>query len=229
MKDNKKPYPACNMAIINKQTQFKTNDRLIRDVLIKELKKHHAKDSTVRIIEELGINHGTARIDIAVVNGVMHGYEIKSDLDTLARLPEQIIAYNAVFNKVTLVVGWSHLQEAINIIPDWWGITAAKTDNNGEVKLSLIRTSEPNHSQDCVSIAKLLWRDEALDILKQLNMSKGVLSKPRNIIYEKLADCLDQNVLEKTVRETLFFRPAWRVDQKLMQNDGSNLLLAKAL
>jgi hypothetical protein len=59
----------------------------------------------VRIIEELGVVHGKSRIDIAVINGLMHGYEIKSDKDTLQRLPEQMNMYNSVFNKVTLVVG----------------------------------------------------------------------------------------------------------------------------
>lgn len=65
-----------------------TNDLIIREALKRLLENRHAKDKKVRIIEELGVHHGTARIDIAVVNGIMHGYEIKSDQDTLQRLPE---------------------------------------------------------------------------------------------------------------------------------------------
>lgn len=70
--DNKNHYPTCSMAIKNKQIQFKTNDRLIREVLMNDLSIRHANDPTVRIIQELGVNHGSARVDIAVVNGVMH-------------------------------------------------------------------------------------------------------------------------------------------------------------
>ena len=65
----------------------------------------HKRDKKVRIIEELGVKHGTARVDIAVVNGIMHGYEIKSDKDTLQRLPRQISTFNPIFDQLTLVVG----------------------------------------------------------------------------------------------------------------------------
>ena len=54
-----------------------TNDIIIRSALKKYLTNRHAQDEKVRIIEELGVQHGTARVDIVVVNGIMHGYEIK--------------------------------------------------------------------------------------------------------------------------------------------------------
>jgi hypothetical protein len=38
------------------------------------------------VLDELGIDHGRQRADIAVINGRMTGYEIKSDRDTLAPL-----------------------------------------------------------------------------------------------------------------------------------------------
>ncbi|MDO9572485.1 MAG: sce7726 family protein, partial [Candidatus Omnitrophota bacterium] len=144
-----------------------TNDLIIRSALKEFLDKHHANDDKVRIIEELGIQHGTARIDIAVINGLLHGYEIKSDQDTLQRLPEQMDVFNAVFNKITLVVGKTHLYEAINLVPEWWGITIAKTNSNSPLTFNLIREGELNKKQDSVSIAQLLWREEALEILKE--------------------------------------------------------------
>ena len=45
-------------------------------------------------VEELGVCRGRVRVDVAVVNGTLHGYEIKSDRDSLrlddalARWPE---------------------------------------------------------------------------------------------------------------------------------------------
>src|SRR3990167_10801492 len=110
-----------------------TNDASIRVVLRENLKDNYQNDPETAIFEELGVAHGAARVDIAVVNGIMHGYEVKSDLDTLRRLPEQIEVYNSVFDKMTLVVGKSHLYEAIKIIPDWWGVVVAKVDENGVV------------------------------------------------------------------------------------------------
>lgn len=197
-----------------------TNDSMIRVILREKLEKKHSKDKHVRIIDELGLHHGDARVDIAVVNGVMHGYEIKSDQDTLLRLPEQIQVYNSVFDKMTLVVGKSHLYEAIKIIPDWWGIIVAKADANGNVFFNTIRKEENNKKQNQLSVAKLLWREEALRILEDIDEAKGLRSKPRDLIYTKLSTVLDQKTLNKKVRETIFFRADWRSESPLLSYGG---------
>ncbi len=197
-----------------------TNDLIIRSALMEALRKLYAQDKKLRIIEELGVSHGTARIDIAVVNGIMHGYEIKSDQDTLQRLPEQMNIFNAVFDKVTLVVGNSHLYNAINMIPDWWGIIVAKADPNGSIIFNIIREGENNKDQDSVSVARLLWREEALKILEETGKAQGFYSKPRASIYEKLSSVLDQETLSAKVRETIFFRSEWRLDAPLVTNGG---------
>lgn len=197
-----------------------TNDSMIRVVLRKKLEKKHAKDKHVRIIDELGLHHGDARVDIAVVNDVMHGYEIKSDQDTLFRLPEQIQVYNSVFDKMTLVVGKSHLYEAIKIVPDWWGVVVAKTDTNGNVIFNTIRKEETNKAQNQLSVARLLWREEALRILEDIDEAKGLRSKPRDLIYTKLSTVLDQKTLNKKVRETIFFRTDWRSESPLLSYGG---------
>ena len=204
----------------NTHTKLSTNDLAIRSALREALRKLHAQDRELRIIEELGISHGTARIDVAVVNGIMHGYEIKSDQDTLQRLPEQMNIFNAVFDKVTLVVGKSHLYNAINIIPDWWGIIVAKTDPNGSIIFNIIREGENNKGQDGVSVARLLWRDEALRILEEAGEAHGFYSKSRASIYEKLSTILDQETLNIKVREAILFRSEWRLDAPLMTNGG---------
>ncbi len=198
-----------------------TNDLIIRSAFREFLEKRHAKNKKLRIIEELGVQHGNARIDIAVVNGTMHGYEIKSDQDTLQRLPEQINVFNSVFDKITLVVGKNHLHQAIKIVPDWWGITVAKIKgDNATIVFNLIRKAEFNKGQDSVSVAKLLWREEALKILEKKGEAKGFYSKPRGLIYEKLAAALDQKNLSKEVREKIFIRTDWRLDEPLILNGG---------
>lgn len=195
-----------------------TNDPIIRSALKKNLKKRYAQNRKLRIIEELGVQHGTARIDIAVVNGIMHGYEIKSDQDTLQRLPEQMDIFNSVFDKMTLIVGKNHLYGAINIVPDWWGIVIAKINKNGSVVFSRIRRAEFNKNQNSVSMAKLLWKEEAVRILEENGEARGFYSKPRDLIYEKLAVVLDQKTLSKKIREAIFFRTNWRSDAPLVLN-----------
>lgn len=188
-----------------------TNDLIIRSALKAVLEKHHAKDKELRIIEELGVQHGSVRIDIAVVNEIMHGYEIKSDSDTLERLPNQMTEFNTVFDRVTLVVGKQHLYRAIYIIPEWWGITIAKINTDGQVFFQTIREPEDNKTQDKISIARLLWREEALRILEEHNQADGVRSKPREFVYERLAKVLEINTLKERVRATLLiYREDWR-------------------
>jgi len=188
-----------------------TNDRKIRVALKAKLEASCEGNMNTKIIEELGITHGAARVDIAVVNGVIHGYELKSDMDTLNRLPGQIKIYNSVLDQVTLVVGKNHLYKAIKIVPEWWGITIAKIiDSNDTVSFYNIREPEQNPDQDSAAIAALLWRAEALSILEQIGQARGVRSKPRKDIYKRLAEVLNKQDLGAAVREQLRTRINWR-------------------
>ena len=177
-----------------------TNDKIIRvalrNVLDRDLGGYCSESGLpAKIFEELGVQHGAARIDIAVINGLMHGYEIKSDSDTLERLPEQMKEFSAVFDKLTLVVGKRHLYDAINIVPDWWGIIVAKIDANHEIFFQTIREAEDNQSQVGVSIVRLLWKEEALQILEGRNKARGVRSRSREFIYQRLSNVLDLDTL----------------------------------
>jgi hypothetical protein len=68
----------------------------------------------------MGIWSGSVRIDVAVINGELTGYELKSDRDTLERLPLQAELYSRVFDRLILVVGKRHAKKAIEHIPEWW-------------------------------------------------------------------------------------------------------------
>lgn len=201
-----------------------TNDKNIRlalrKVLEKELAEYRATGHNAEIFDELGVRHGTARIDIAIINGVMHGYEIKSDRDTLERLPEQVKEFSDVFDKLTLVVGKQHLYQAVQMIPDWWGVIVAKFDPNNHVIFQTIREPENNKEQVGISIARLLWREEALKILEERNSADGVRNKPREFIYERLADVLDTATIKEQVSALLVSREGWRSDPRLVSNGG---------
>lgn len=194
-----------------------TNDTVIRQALVSRLKEEYTTQPDYRVIPELGLWHGAARIDVAVVNGVLHGFEIKSDRDTLMRLPEQREAYNSVFDKVTLVVGSKHFVDAFKIIPDWWGVEIAHTDKNGAIFFNTIREAKNNPVQDNISIARLLWRHEALDLLESVGKADGIRSKPREVIYERIAESIELEPLKKHVRGVLQgSREGWRSDAQLV-------------
>jgi hypothetical protein len=206
--------------MMNTSNFVSTTDKLIRAAFREKLENDYKDLEDVKIIDELGVMHGSARVDLAVVNGIIHGFELKSDLDTLRRLPEQMDAYNSVFHQITLVVGKNHIREAIQAIPEWWGIIIAKiSDSDNEMNFVSIREAIDNPAQDPVSIARLLWRQEALDILEKNGHADGVRSKPRSFIYQRLATVLNQSDLSAEVIKCLFTRGDWRVETQHTLSD----------
>lgn len=186
------------------------NDIQIRQSFHKKrLKRHHANKATL-VIDELGLNHGRCRADIAVVNGHLVGYEIKSDGDSLRRLEEQVISYNSVFDRAFVIVGKRHAESVKNYVPHWWGIILSTEGPRGGIDFRSLRKAQRNDSVDPISIARLLWRDEAAEILQHKNLSAKELRQPRAVLYEYLASKFSTRELQRTVREHLKKRKNWR-------------------
>ena len=59
---------------------------------------------------------------MAVLNGSIHGFEIKSEVDSLSRLASQAQLYGECLDYVTLVVAKKHIQPAMQCVPPWWGV-----------------------------------------------------------------------------------------------------------
>src|SRR6266849_4052905 len=127
------------------------NDAQIRIATKQALFVQHRGDAETVIFDELGVQHGVARIDLAVVNGELHGFELKSDRDTLARLPEQVESYGRVFDRVTLVVGERHVRGAVDLVPDWWGVRVA-CRVSGRLRFCDLRHAVKNPSPDPAAI-----------------------------------------------------------------------------
>ena len=195
------------------------NDSIIRqNFRIKRLQRHRANKETL-VIEELGLNHGKNRADIAVLNGRFIGYEIKSNNDSLCRLKEQIKSYNAVFDNVYVIAGDRYSNTIHKHLPSWWGIIKAIDNNEDEVDFKIIRKARTNKHIEPMSIARLLWRDEALEVLKKKQISPKILRQPRSVLYQHLADVLNISEIRKTVRDFLMKRKNWRCLESLSLND----------
>ena len=186
-------------------------DRDVRQALHKtELARHRADPGTL-VIDELGLSWGEIRVDVAVVNGSIHGYEIKSDSDTLDRLPAQAEMYGRVLDRVTLVAG-RHLEHAKHLVPEWWGLCEAIEVAPGDVALRRVRPARKNPKLDLEAVAMLLWREEALAILEELKIAAGLRSKPRRDLYRALVENLTPSRLRSRVRQALKTRTSWRAD-----------------
>ena len=159
-------------------------------------------------VDELGLC-GRVRVDVAVLNGAMAGYELKSATDTLRRLPLQVEMYSKVLDRATLVVAENHRSKALSLIPDWWGCIVAHWCD-GAVKLQPTAAAADNPHQDAVALAMLLWREEALQELHAVNAADGRRSWTRQRLCKALADEVPLSVLRDVVRERLKGRAGWR-------------------
>jgi hypothetical protein len=196
-------------------------DADIRRVLREQLDRSFKGDSKTMIIEELGLCRGTVRVDIAVVNGTLKGYEIKSAQDTLIRLSAQADAYNRIFDTMTLVVAERHLRAAKAMVPDWWGIQVVTVhEPSSSLMVEHTRGESNNPGVDPSSLVELLWRGEALKLLDQTVGLKSLRSKPRRVLWEVLARSVPLTELRRMVRDCLKSRSGWRSDPQQRQGDG---------
>ena len=196
------------------------NDEEIRQNFHKKiLKRQHAHKDTL-VIDELGLNHGKCRADIAVINGHLIGYEIKSNNDSLRRLGQQVKSYNAVFDKVSIIVGDRYKNYIQNYIPEWWGVIISVRGQRGAVNFVTNRKTQINTNINPLAIARLLWRNEAAEILIQNQISPKIIRQPRAILYECLVDILNTSELRRTVREYLKKRRNWRCPELPSRYDG---------
>lgn len=199
---------------------MKLNDSIIRNNFHRKKLKRYHNDKNSLVINELGLNHGKNRADIAVVNGHMIGYEIKSDYDSLDRLEKQIKSYNEIFDKINVIVGLRHFNNIHKYLPEWWGIITVETSSNNKVKFNLVRKPIKNKNIVPISIARLLWRDEVIQLLMQKNVSPKILRLPRSYLYETLANSMSISELSRSVRYGLRIRKNWRFPEPPSSYDG---------
>lgn len=202
----------------------KLDDRMIRAALLQHLRKLHQADTAALIVEELGLCEGAARVDIAVVNGALEGFEIKSDCDTLARLPRQRQLYGLVLDSVTVVVGATQLSSTRRRVPRWWGIVCAVAEDDtshhldafqattqASVRLVPVRAAQRNPSPNAFALAQLLWRDEALAVLRRCGLAGGHDRASRRVLWKVLASHLSLDELRSEVRAAIKARGlSWR-------------------
>lgn len=187
-------------------------DADIRSALRLSLLSKHADDNTV-IIEELGLCRGRVRVDLAVVNGILHGYEIKSDRDSLHRLGSQIEFYGKTLDRVTLVVGERHLAGAIEMVPNWWGVLEIQMSAR-KLRFKRLRRSRQNPCRDPRSLVELLWLDDAVALLEERGAAKGIRGKPRCVVWDRICQHFAEDEIAETVRNHIKARVALQAPQQ---------------
>lgn len=187
-----------------------TTDQDIREAFMrKKLARMRAQPNTL-IVEELGLVNAKARVDIAVLNGCLHGFEIKSGRDTLDRLPEQLAIYCGSLEKLTIVCADRHLKQVRKMAPRWAGLVEATRGPRGGIHFDVVRRAGRNPHASPSLIAHLLWRAEAAEVLARMNETGATLRRPRAALYTRLGELMTTGELTAVAREFMLKRQDWR-------------------
>ncbi|GAB2960681.1 hypothetical protein GCM10027048_30670 [Hymenobacter coalescens] len=109
---------------------------------------------------------GTTRADVVHITAhFMHGYEVKSDGDTLQRVKAQLPCYARAYDLVTFVVTEKHLAKLLEAVPDWVGVLVAAPEGLREH-----RPARYNATVERAAVAGLLRLSE----VKQYLMDHGL-------------------------------------------------------
>jgi hypothetical protein len=200
------------------------NDPQIRKAFHRTVLRKYRNSASTLVVNELGLEHGKCRADIAVINGKMIGYEIKSDVDSLKRLRLQIDTYDAVFDNSSIVLTKRHIDEVMNILPSWWGVILAEDMASGNIQFKYLRHPRLNANTNDYSIAQLLWRNEAQEILMKLGIQGPQLRKSRALLYQDIIELLTPSALRRKVRKYLKKRRVLRDRVLPFLNGGSSQL-----
>lgn len=122
------------------------------------------------------------RADLALANGRLVGFEIKSQRDSLKRWMSQMTAYSNVFDEIWLCSHGKHLYRALEITDKHIGVLAV--DDSGSI--TVVRYAAENTKLNFYDLSGLLWKDELLAFASLNNIleikSRMTKNEIRNIL-----------------------------------------------
>lgn len=140
-------------------------EQKMRSALMRDLEPHGLLVEEVTVRTSSGIwRNREARLDVALFSDGLHGYEIKSDQDTLKRLDRQLEVYGRVCSTVTVVAA-KYAQKILDQAPDWVGVMTLY-----EGVLQTLRPSLTSPRFSLRDLCENLWKAELRSILKKNGM-----------------------------------------------------------
>lgn len=146
------------------------------------------------------VMYGSSRkvVDLlAIIDNKTVAIEIKSDSDNLSRLPEQIMEYNKIFDKVIIISAPSHLNNITQLISKGIGLYVI------DKSIKKIQTSLINHNLDKLEILysiSSVFLKKNYPNLKKLNsdeLRSHLSKKGKSEIHQILISFYQQRLSER--------------------------------
>jgi hypothetical protein len=174
-----------------------------------EIKERLKQSAKARVVDEFQVLRGQGRIDVALIDDALHGYEIKSASDTLGRLPSQQEMYSKVFERMTLVADERHVQEAVDMVPKHWGLIVVGM-KEGKPYAETLWPARRNQDLDKLALAQLLWREEVFELMEYFDLARGFKKANRKTLWRHISNCLSLDQIKAFVCFKLRTRKDWR-------------------
>lgn len=189
------------------------SDPMIRRAVWERLRRRLSSRHPAIVLNEFPIQFGVSIADIAVVNGRLEGFEIKSDVDSVRRLKDQVTSYGHVFDRVTIVTTERHRARVENLVPQWWGLMVA----SGEpVRLQTLRRPKLNRSIEPKVVLNLLLRDELTAIARSVGCRGYGLDTKSELIL-RIIRTIGPVEAARNVRDRLRERAWWSPRQRMCE------------
>lgn len=144
---------------------------------------------------------GSSKADLVILNGKATVYEIKSERDSLARLPSQIADYQRAFANVNVIASESHIDGVLATVPEDVGVMCLSK----RYQVSTVRKSIDRPERICpLTVFDSLRAVEATAILRSLSVAvPAIPNTQRHAVFRTLFADLDPATLHLEMVRTL--------------------------
>jgi hypothetical protein len=184
----------------------KNHEKMAKAALIQYLLHKGTISDDVVIVNELALESFSRRADLALVNGSIELFEIKSEADTLTRLPGQVETFSRFCDKLHVVGAQCHIEGILSSTPEH--VAVWQFDNEKGIKI--IRRGSKTLLRDKKSLIKLV---NVQELRQLLTAHKIKVSSPRRKYLEAAAQQLTAEKLRLGVLQALKDRYAYTTAQ----------------
>lgn len=177
-------------ALYRKMCEVYCNEYVFKNIIYFNILKKYSLRTTA-LLSEFKIAKSIA--DLILINGEVKIFELKTDLDTLARLEPQLCDYKKVAEKVSIVVSSKYINQILDLY---------KNTSYGILEIAeyskLVEHQSATSDKSCLdfnTLLKLLRKDEYLSILKdELGISLNI---PNTLLYKECSRLLQEISIER--------------------------------
>lgn len=124
----------------------------LKAAVVDRLFSSRIMDHDAVLVSELTVDNWAHRTDLVLANGRLWGFELKSERDSLARLPAQITSFSQHFEKFVLVVDEKFASRAEQLIKETSGTGLWISTGNGKLIEKIRPSFRPLAKSNSISL-----------------------------------------------------------------------------